>query len=62
MSSGGSIRFTFRLNSSSNYETQSAPRFVNYMDSVSVASASDMLNGTVAFGVGRGFLVLGLWV
>ena len=33
---------------SSNYETQPAPpRFVNYMDSVSVASASDMLNGTV---------------
>ena len=39
----------FRSNSSSNYETQPAPpRFVNYMDSVSVASASDMLNGTVA--------------
>lgn len=43
----GAFVSLFRSNSSSNYETQPAPpRFVNYMDSVSVASASDMLNGT----------------
>ena len=57
ISSGGSIRFIFRSNSISNYETQPAPpRFVNYMDSVSVASASDMLNGTVALEKLCGFL------
>ena len=57
---GAFVSLLGQTNSSSNYKTQSAPpRFVNYMDSVSVASASDMLNGTVAFCVV--FLVF-VWV